>query len=1077
MRPLYLEMWAFGPYAQQAVVDFRLLGKEGLYLITGDTGAGKTTIFDAITFALYNITSGGKRSGAMMRSDFAAADMKTQVVFTFSYQDNIYQVSRSPEYLRPKKRGEGFLKEAAEATLILPEGQVISNVREVDKALVELMGIDKDQFVQTMMIAQGEFLRLILSGTKERGEILRKIFATAPYLTFQEETKAQMLNARRQLDTENQKVLELASEFEWDRPLGKPGEASFTDHSPKDVNNLAEVSCDDGTSVTLSIEEKLVQWIEKQDPYDSGTLLLLGQELCDKQRALFEESRLKAEQLAAQVSDLTVKLAVVEKNNATLKQLEEVELAWETCQEQKAKQELQEQVLTSAKLALYTIAPIEKDYKRVAAEAAVLATDIKLDLAQLEEQQSAFSALEQAYEEKKNLTDQRERLALEVRRLEEDILLYQQMEEKAQKIATIQDEKQQIEAEIMNFQGLLDEKKSMLQSLNLDLAGKRDLPLILERLQQRFREQTLMLNQLQEAQRLYETWLHSQGLYEEKQQIFIAQQNKWQEVNQRAQEVESSFLKEQAGVLASALEIGQPCPVCGSLEHPRLASLTHRGLTEATVKAVQKERNSSYQLLEQLSGEAKAAGEVSTLHGEAWTQAVEKLGVILSEQDGGIRILAKLVADKRKELILQEQHIQDHRDQLEQLDSLEQQIRQLEKNLEAETLILVKSQDRLSHITILLIQQQSEWQSLRERLKYVDVASAKKNYEEMKTQLFLLQRDYEAARALCEEKSKEINQITAVLEEKQKQLPKLLDLAEQAKSIFDQALVQNNFVNYEAYQDALLNQEEIQHLQEECDHYQQKRLLLFREKERLTLETVGKEWVDIKELLDLKAVCLEEQKIYNQSYGMWQSVFDHNVRCLQRVKNIVVGREEKERRYLDYRLIANTANGELPGKTKISFETYLQQAYFKRILWAANQRLSAMTNERYQLLTREVVKDLRSQSGLELDVLDNYTGKVRDIRSLSGGEAFKSSLSLALGLADVVQQYSGGIQLEAMFIDEGFGSLDAESLEMAITTLQNLAGKNKLIGIISHVETLKERIDKQIIVKQGKNGSKIEMSW
>ena len=348
-------------------------------------------------------------------------------------------------------------------------------------------------------------------------------------------------------------------------------------------------------------------------------------------------------------------------------------------------------------------------------------------------------------------------------------------------------------------------------------------------------------------------------------------------------------------------------------------------------------------------------------------------------------------------------------------------------------------------------------------------------YKISQGQLKELQNLYDDAKKLFDDMIRDIANAETILLERNKKLPEYEETYHKSQKAFNDSLAKNNFETADKYRAYLVSEEEINEMQNAADSYRENTVSLTSQIAQLEKNTSGKKpqnMDDLKQSFDSTKENLNKTKELSATL---RSIVDRNSLAIDSLKELTNNRSKKEKEYLDYKAVSDTANGDLSGKARITFETYLQAAYFNQILYASNQRLSVMTGDRYYLKRREDTTDLRSQSGLELDVQDNYTGKSRDVRSLSGGESFKASLSLALGLSDVVQQYAGGVQMDTMFIDEGFGSLDSESLESAISTLINLAGENRLIGIISHVEELKERIEKQIVVFQSDNGSALKI--
>ena len=933
MRPVKLIMSAFGPYAGCVEIPFSEFGSHGLYLITGDTGAGKTTIFDGIVFALYGEASGDVRKSDMMRSDFAKPSEKTYVELEFLCRGKQYRIVRNPEYLRPKTRGEGMTKESADAALTYPDGKVVTGSRQTVKAIEELLGIDRSQFVQIAMIAQGDFLKLLLAGTEERGKIFRKIFNTGNYLDFQKELKRRLLDTKKEYD-------------ELKRSIGQYAEGILLPEETESINGmLRQLAESDAAYHLQEFTEALEQVLaEEKSLYKSE-----GKEIRTLEKSLMElQEKLGKLQMADQAKrEIEKKQQVLEKLKQDFKEKEQILRA---AQERKPEAE------------------------QAASQAAVL--EGQMDR-YVEMEQLAVLVI-QNDKEWKQLEVQKQKLDEDCRKAE---LLCEKTE---QRLKEIGDLTQRI--------ALLKKEEEEWKRSQADL-------MMLDKLLQNLEQQK------QELQQAEETFRKAREKSTHLGKVYV--------------DMEDAFLSGQAGILAEALVDGWPCPVCGSREHPVPAKRSTEIPSEAQLKKLAAEKETA------LTKTTEASGAAAKTRG-IWQQTEQALKDWCEQQ--GVKewyINSKDPAEEMSWETLAEQYLQFQKTELTRLQKrLSEQHTELQK--------LWKEQKQL-------LEHQPQQQRQMEMLR----AEKEKNQQE----LIRIQTSLEEWKAqgrkmqasLAYKSRREAERVWKQLKDMKKQIEDSIKKAE------DQL--------------------------EECRRR--------TAEEEAACKALQKQTVKAGTAEEMAALAEEKEKLQKQKQQMDRVMKTRNVR-IQTNESVLVQfrknmqkQQEIQQRYSILAVLSDTANGELKGKQKLAFEQYIQIVFFRQIIQEANKRFSVMTDGRYLLQRREDAGNLRSQSGLELNVLDHYTGRLRSVQSLSGGESFKASLSMALGLADVVQQYAGGVQLDAVFIDEGFGSLDRDSLNQAIKILNELAGGRRLAGIISHVDELKERIGKKIIVKKGTEGSSL----
>ena len=920
MRPLHLTLSAFGPYAGRVEIPLEQLGERGLYLITGDTGAGKTTIFDAITYALYGEPSGDNRDPSMFRSKYAQPDTPTWVELVFSYGGKRYTVRRSPEYERPAKRGGGTTLQRAEAELHLPDGRLVTKTREVTGEIVNIIGLDRSQFAQIAMIAQGDFLKLLLADTRSRQEIFRKLFPTRGYMVFQEKVKSESGALQRQCEADRASVKQYIDGVlcPQEDPMYPQWERAWAGELP--------------IQETVELLETLLEQDRERDTQCNEEL----------------------EQLDGEWKAVTALLAKAEELEKTQSQLEEAQVRQETCaaQWEAAQQQLEAQTAQAsqweglrAQLAdLEAELPRYQELDHLRQNLTALTQSIRQQSVRLGEQES-----EQQRREKELELWRQERAGLEEAGAQRERLLGQQT--RAQ------------------------EQSQRLEELNTLLAGCRQACVELENAQKRY------------------------GVARQKAQVA---QEDYAGKNR-------AFLDEQAGVLAQELAEGQPCPVCGSLTHPTPAQLSPGAPTE-----------------EELN-HAKQAWETAQQTASTWSVEAGKARTALEEREGRLRsqmahVLPECEADQPVDQSIQEAQ----RKAQEALDQVRGQLRQVEAALARKRQLdtqIPQQEQRLGELEQAIA-------SAREQL-----AGANSRREELQGQIHTLegQLRYPQAEQARQEQS-DLKGKLQRLEEAQTQAQRRANAAQLALTGAEEAVKQ------------------LTHLVEQSQPVD---LVAQRARsQELTLRRA-----------QLTAI---QRELHTR--------ITTNRTALEQIQGKTAQLAQLEQRYTWVRTLSNTVNGTLPGKEKIALETYVQMTFFDRILRRANLRLLVMTGGQYELKRRREAAGSRGQSGLEMDVIDHYNGTERSVKSLSGGESFQASLALALGLSDEIQSSAGGIRLDTMFVDEGFGSLDEESLSKAMGALGDLAQGNRLVGIISHVSELKEKIDKQIVVRKDRTGgSRVEI--
>ncbi len=906
MRPLKLTLSAFGPYSDKTVIDMEKLGTSGLYLITGDTGAGKTTVFDGIIYALYGQPSGNNREVAMLRSKYAKAETPTYVELIFDYKGKTYTVIRNPEYERPAKRGGGITKEKASVTLTMPNGSILTKPKEADAKLYEIMGIDKNQFCQIAMIAQGDFLKLITASTEERKNILRKIFRTEPYRLLQENLKIKASEIQNKYNELSISISQYISGIILPDDMKKSGEIISSKEITKQLN---EIIISD-----IEKEKTLSEIISKKETEIN---------ICTEKLTQAENN----EQLKSKLKTTEIKL---NEEYINLKKLKDI------AQYEKSRQNLIEQnkkyiSIIESELPLY----LELDEK-----------NIRLENLNFQNQTDTKTLYEKTQHSTKS----------------ENL------------IKSMENELKTLEKSGVNLAFLENKKEKLSEKLNA--------------LNQLVLDKNKLIKLKQDYIKVKNDYLTAYKNYTEKSAVY--------------EHLNMLYLNEQAGILAETLFDNKPCPVCGSVNHPKPAKKSQNAPTEEKLKLSKSEMEKAHNDATEKSSDASHKKGTYNANLETFKLNCQKiLGEYSAENISDI--ISEQISLTNSEI-----YDLDIEIQIEEINS--QNKIKLEKTIPKEKEFSEKLKNEINILSQKLAAEKSDIENLKENIINIEKKVKFKN----KSQAL-----YEKNKLTLENQSMEkafenaINNVNSC----ENQISLLNGQTEQLKS---QLNVNDNT--------------DIENLKETQILLKEEKSKLLTEKENIHVRLTSNE--KTAENLKLKFKDYEETAHY-----------------LTIIKDLY-----------------NTASGNISGKEKIMLETYIQTAYFDRIIARANIRFLIMSGNQYELKRSVDTDNHKSQSGLDLNVIDHYNGSERSVKSLSGGESFKASLSLALGLADEIQSSAGGIQLDTMFVDEGFGSLDENSLQQAVKALCDLSQSNKLVGIISHIPELKDKIDKQIIIKKNQNG-------
>lgn len=916
MRPLKIKMSAFMPYADEVQIDMEKLGTSGLYLVTGDTGAGKTTIFDAICYALYGCASGQARDNSMLRSKYAKDETPTEVELTFSHKGKEYTVKRNPEYYRPKKVGEGLAKETAKAYLFMPDGTVIDKIDTVNEKIREILCVDKEQFSQIAMIAQGDFLKLLHAETKVRQEIFRNLFSTSIYSDMQN----RLARDKSNID-------------------GKCNDAK------KSVEQYVQ-------GIVCNSEDILALEVNKAK---AGSMSIEG--VCELLDKLISSGEDKNKARKERLSEVEANLSKLNVALGQAQEIEKVKMKNSKVQELlESKKESLTRIKEEYEAANNALKAKDEYQKQIASIEAQLPTYVKLD-----EYNVNIKNLNSSYNGKKIRRDQ---LILAIENKEKEIVKldgeYENVKNANEAIVRLNGEEEKIK----------ERHESLINLRNgIVILGKK-----------RTNEKCA-------------------------QEKYITDNKYYMDIRAKYQEMDDKFRSAQAGVLASQLQEGKPCPVCGSLSHPSIAQEVDDCPTKEEVDELRAKTDVAHDEASKSSNEAAIAkSEADSIEERVLERAKEFSDTdSIEEITTLVEKLGKETSSKKAEI---EKKLEEEKRKLNRKNELEKEIPN--KKLEQKTM-------------------NEELAGIKENMAVINtnILSLSKQRDELKAGM-----KYENSRLAIEEINAHMRRVDT-----------LNDEFEKAKRAYD-------FQN-----------EEIKRIEGEIKGYAK------------TLKETSSNDIDkINDKIDNTERSRDE---LSKQIGDTNNEININKRCKDGILRKADELNVLEREYQKIAVLADTANGNLNGKRKITLEAFIQSYYFDKILIKANRRFLEMSGNHYELVRAAQSVTNRGKAGLELEVIDHYNGTRRSVRTLSGGESFMASLSLALGLSDEVSENAGGIKIDTLFIDEGFGSLDQETLQKAFAALNKLSDKStdRLVGIISHVSELKEKIDRQIVVTKNKAGS------
>lgn len=1045
MRPINIKMSAFGSYAAEETIDFTDINS-GIFLITGDTGAGKTTIFDAITYALYDETSGGKRNGEMMRSQYADDDTSTFVEYRFTYNNKNYTIIRSPKQKRISKRknkdGEYNLTiEQPSVTLIMPDGQPFKGkLRETNQKIIDIIGLDVNQFTQIAMIAQGDFLKLLHASSKERKEIFAKIFNTRIYWQIEEELKNRAKVIYGELE-DNRKSI---------------------------IRELEDVSY-------IKDSEFVLRWEEMADFMETDTdkqLELISQiieEAKNKEQEIIKSISKNDEELDAintktkQAEDINKLFTLLELTHNKKEELNNQKKEMETikCQIDFAKKAQQVEPKEIAYIAKY------KDLSDCKGRINNIKTWI-------EENQNKLHELKNEKEQKdEEYKKENPKYNIKISNINELLPKYELLDSKTANKEQLQESEKRVGEKLKAVRDNIVEAKNRKQKI----AGEQE---ELKVISDKYVDIKHKVQRLSERKDDLEGLLKSIDLMKALKSKYQEEIKDYKDVDvnyelqrKHYEETYHSFIEGQAGILAATLEDDSPCPVCGSTTHPHRAVNVDQLIDESNLKTAkaqmdlaQKAKQDKYDSMQKAKQEYENERDLATHEGR---RIIDRS--YSPEGMADIDVLSILDGCKRQ--LKDETYDRDQAKQAsDKYTANENLLKSLDENIGDYESSKEETDRALQEVAVSLAETSTSIISLKEALVYQSKSHAYKELSETKIKL----QDLEQSKQGITKKYQELADLTVEkqgnLKSEEGSLSRLTKETKEAEEVFYNEIKLQGFIDSDSYKKALLGSERIDQLDALYQSYRDEITKNETNIENYTEQTKGKARIQTTELEEKKA---ELVKIKDELEKKSKNVYGIRIRnesVFAKVTKLISLREKSKLEYGIISRLANTANGKL-SQRHLNFQTYIQRRYFNSILHEANKRLYTMSNNQFILKCRDM-EDLSGQGevGLDLDVYSMVNDQVRDVKTLSGGESFMAALSMALGMSDIIQNTAGKIHIDTMFIDEGFGSLSDDTRAQAIKILNDLSEGKRLVGIISHVTELKAQIGTKLVITKGDKGSK-----
>ena len=1002
MMPISLTLSAFGPYPDTITIDFESFQEDGLFLITGPTGSGKTMIFDAMIFALYGKTSGQIRQTDSLRCDRALNEISTFVEFSFSLHQQNYTIKRNPKYYLEGKK----TPKQPSALLTLPDGKMVEGIKEVNQKMISLLGVDDQQFKQICMIAQGEFTKLIMASSDEREKVLRELFHSETYQKLEEKLKVHLKVYQDKYDLLLNKRKDLMQELQ------------VEDHQEY-----------------LSKQTKLIA--SQQKEYDD-----LKKDLDQKKQQL-QLYRLQNQRLI-QLKDLKQQFQDLKKQENDYQELNKTVNTLKKAQETnylyisyiKQQKKLQTLNLNQEDF-LKQLKKLEKDYQ-----------EKKVQANSLDYKQQTKEKLQNQIQETKQLINQ-------IYQYQND---YQNLQTLKQQYRMLDEEHKLFLKKKEKFENGLQRDQERIQS-EQQVQSKYEL---IKQQYVRLNEQKVKVHQLSDY---YDQILKLNENKSDLQEDYTVVEKQVDHEKMQYNQMEKLYFRKQAGIFALQLKEDQPCPICGSLHHPHPAQIEKEDITKEKLdqqaKKVKQQEHRLQDILQKilLSNQKKEmlVKQTKQLSSELNIQEELSKEIFIKELDH----LSKDEKRMKKEYL-------ELQDELKYIQKLKKSVALSLKDMSTYESKELKQAQSLENIQVQIHQLSGK---LDDSMRQYEIGEVNKNYQQVQKKYRQLSLEIETFQQAYEKVKNKYLEIKTKISSLNQQIIQEQEIYDELDNKYHTAL--DAFINEEEFLNLKTQINQISILEKKYQDYIISLKSLNEQIISLENEVKDSTYVDLSSLSEtIKEVNqqLREKNDDLEKLKIDYSLKEKMIKDIQKINQQLKKDEDTYQRYLD---LYNLASGK--NNARVSIERYVLATYFENMLIYANVIMKQLSQGRYQLLRKDDAGKGRSQQGLELDVFDQESGNIRSIKTLSGGESFKAALSLALGLSRMVQDYAGGIELNTLFIDEGFGSLDSQSLDQAMNCLMELHHENKLIGIISHVSDLKDRIERQLVVERKQKQSVIQM--
>ncbi|MGE6588247.1 AAA family ATPase [Bacillus mycoides] len=1020
MRPIQLIMTAFGPYKQKEVIDFKDLGEHRIFAISGNTGAGKTTIFDAICYVLYGEASGEERSDTnMLRSQFADDDVYTSVELTFQLKGKSYEIKRQ---LGHKKQGNKTITgHAVELYEVIDEEKVPCvdrfHVTDVNKKVEDLIGLSKHQFSQIVMLPQGEFRKLLTSETENKEEILRRIFKTDRYKLM-----------REILDQKRKQWKDVLQEKQKERELY--------------FRNVFKLPIRDGALLEALVEQEHVNTHQVVEALEQETIWY---------NAEVEQLHLEQNDKTKQLKEAEERFHAAKAVNEKFKDLEQKNEKYSILQENRAVIEMKEKSFKHAEQAKRLL-PFEQWHEEAMQYEQQSESLLKQIIAKKEHIMNSFALAQEKYEALKNKASERENAKKQVQRLEELQPIIASLAEKKLNLQNAEIHIGKLKEGMQKLDEQLEAHKNEKQRMSGEL---QQLEAALEQYVAKVEELTHMREDAKVLKQAYDVWQEKQKYELEKESAF----HKMQQAVSTYENMERRWLSEQAGILALHLHDGESCPVCGSMDHPKKATEQSNAIDEKELNELREKKNIAEKLhvqleekwnfyrvqYEQVIEEVLKRGYRSEELVETYSALVQKGKQLAAEVNA-----LKASEETRKQIAV---NIKSVEEKVEELQKQKREVETVQHRTEMECMQLRTSYEH-------------DKQNIPESLQTVQ--AWKVQFDQALQELRLMEDEWEKVQEAYQHWQNENIRIQAEHDNASNQFNSAKEKKEETFTRFMKELEQSGFTDQLTYKESKLNDAEMDKLQQEIQSYYSSLEVLTKQIDELKADLKDKEYMDISSLDEQVRELEISLDIIKEKRQRAQNAVSYITDLHENIKRIDEQIHEEEKAFQELVDLYEVMKGD--NDSRISFERYILIEYLEQIVQIANERLRKLSNGQFYLKRSERVEKRNRQSGLGLDVYDAYTGQTRDVKTLSGGEKFNASLCLALGMADVIQAYEGGISIETMFIDEGFGSLDEESLTKAVDALIDLQKSGRFIGVISHVQELKNAMPAVLEVTKQKDG-------